>query len=136
MIDLFLDTTVLALAAGGDDPRRDACIRVLTAARDGRARLHVSTEAVQELVFHRQRRRDADALALGRELARLCILHPFDTDVLDEALGLMERGPVRGRDAVHAATALLAGFDAIVSTDDDFDGVAGLRRTDPGDVAL
>lgn len=133
---LFLDTTVLTVAAGGDDPRRGACIGVLAAARDGRARLHVSTEAIQELVFHRMRRRDPDAIALGRQLAVLCVVHPFDAEVLDDALELMEHSPVRGRDAVHAATALRAGFDAIVSTDRGFDGVPGLRRTDPSDVDL
>ena len=47
----------------------------------------------------------------------------------------MARSHVRGRDAVHAATALDAGFDTIVSTDRDFDGIPGLTQRDPRDSA-
>ena len=46
----------------------------------------------------------------------------------------MATGPVRGRDAVHAATALLAGFTEIVSADKDLGSVPGLRRLDPANL--
>lgn len=128
---VFLDATVLVLAQGGPDPRRKACQEIIAAVRDGRARAHVSTEAVQEFVFHRLRRGDPQAVALGREAAALCVLHPFDAQVLESALALMETGAVRGRDAVHPATAIAAGFAEIVSTDRDFDDVPGLSRVDP-----
>lgn len=39
----------------------------------------------------------------------------------------MAGSTIRGRDAVHAATALQSGFDLIASTDPDFDEVPGLR---------
>lgn len=128
---VFLDATVLVLAQGGPDPRRKACQEIVAAVRDGRAQAHVSTETVQEFVFHRLRKGDPQAVALGRAAAALCVLHPFDAQVLESALALMESGAVRGRDAVHAATAIRAGFAEIVTTDRDFDDVPGLSRVDP-----
>lgn len=69
------------------------------------------------------------------QVERLVVWHAFDLDILRAARDLMARSHVRGRDAVHAATALAAGFDTIVSTDRDFDGIPGLTRRDPRDSA-
>lgn len=75
---------------------------------------HASVELVQEFLFHRLRRvARAEAVAQARDVADLCVLHSVD------------------RDAVHAATALIDGFPAIVSPDRDFDFVVGLERIDP-----
>ena len=90
---------------------------------------------VQELVFHRLRRVGrADAVAEGRGAVALCTLRPFDSAVLTKALELTGADAVGGRDAVHAATALLWGFDVIVSPDRDFEGIPGLRRLEPADA--
>lgn len=131
MKDVFLDANVLLLAAGGDHPLRDPCRRVVDAIMHGSARGHVTTEAVQEFVFHRRRRGDAAAVPKARELCAMCVIHPFDVEVLDRALDLMAVSGVRGRDAVHAAAALRAGFGEILSADPDFDRVPGLTRVDP-----
>ena len=64
----------------------------------------------------------------------MVVLHRFDEGVLQTAISLVATSTVRGRDAVHAATAIRAGFDAIVTTDSDFDGIPGLRRIDPRDT--
>lgn len=129
---VFLDPSILLLAVGGEHPSRSACRDVVAAAGRGELRLHLSVEGGQEFLFHRLRRSD-----LGRALAqfdlvdRLVVWHDFDIEVLRASRGLVAAGSARGRDAVHAATALAAGFDAIVSTDADFDGIPGLRRLDP-----
>jgi predicted nucleic acid-binding protein len=94
--------------------------------------LHASVELVQEVVFHRLRRRDrVQAVADARLVADSCQLHDFDSGVLRRALSLIAEGTVGGRDAVHAATALEAGIGVIVSNDADFDGIRGLTRIDP-----
>lgn len=131
MTSLFLDSSVLAFAAGDESPAREPSRRILRRAVDGQVSLHASVEAIQEFVHHRMRRGDSAAVSRGRELSRLVTVHPFDRRVLDFALELAESGAARGREAVHAATALLAGFDAIVSTDKDFNTVPGLTRIDP-----
>ena len=87
---------------------------------------------VQELVYHRMRRVDAVvAVRQGRAVADMCILHAFDTAVLDRALGLVAESGVRGRDAVHAATALSHDVPQVLSTDPDFDDVPGITRVPP-----
>lgn len=132
---IWIDTSVLAYAAGGEHPLREPCRRIVAAAAAGAFELHASVEMVQEFVFHRLRRVPrADAVAQARQAGALCVLHPFDADVLDHALGLVSASDLGGRDAVHAATALDRGFAEIVSADRDFDAVPGLRRIEPADV--
>lgn len=132
MREVFVDPSVLLLAAGGEHRLREPCRRVLEAAANQQVRLHLSVEGGQEFLFHRLRRTDTER-AVGEFdlLDRLVVWHPFDRDILLRARGLIAAGHLRGRDAVHAATALAASFEAIVSCDGDFDGVPGLRRIDP-----
>ncbi len=92
----------------------------------------MSVEVVQEVLFHRLRRTgQASAIAQARDLRTACTVHSFDTDVLDEAIALQEVTRLRGRDAVHAATARRAGLRTFVTLDADFDAVPGLARLDP-----
>ncbi|QOR70703.1 type II toxin-antitoxin system VapC family toxin [Ruania alkalisoli] len=129
---VFVDTVILALAVGGESPHRAACRRILDGAANGEMELHLSAEALQELLFHRLRRGSrADAVAVVREVRAACVVHAFDEAVTDQMVDLVERSPIGGRDAVHAATALEAGFTEIVSLDRDFDQVPGLTRREP-----
>lgn len=83
----------------------------------------------------RLRRSERDgAVEEGRFAARLCTLHPSDVPVLERSLDLTALTRIGGRGAVHAPTALLGGFDALVSPDHDFDGTSGVRRADPSDA--
>jgi hypothetical protein len=133
----FVDSTVLILALGGEHPLREPSQGLLLAVGQGRVRLHASVEAVQEFTFHRLRRdQRAQALTDARLMARSLVLHPFDDPVVAKMLDLMDASRLRGRDAVHAATAVLAGFTSIVSADRDFDGVPGLIRIDPSELDL
>ncbi|GMA33161.1 type II toxin-antitoxin system VapC family toxin [Litorihabitans aurantiacus] len=133
MTRVFLDTAVLALAVGGEHPLRTACRGYLEGAARGEIEIHVSVEAVQELLFHRMRRGGrSDAVELVRDVRELCHVHEFDDAVLARAIDLVGRSALGGRDAVHAATALGSGFAEIVTPDRDFDGVPGLRRRAPG----
>lgn len=131
---VFLDSSVLLLAAGAEHPLREACRGLVRAVAEKRVEGHVSTEGIQELVFHRMRKGDEQAVRIGRGMATICTLHAFDDRVLDRALALIDEAGMRGRDAVHAATAILAGFSQIVSADADFEGVPGLSRVDPSEA--
>lgn len=129
----FLGTAVLALAVGGEHPQREDCRAYLAAAARGELDLHVSVEAIQELLFHRLRRGTrSEAVSLVRDVHAMCRVHDFDDAVALRMLDLVATSPLGGRDAVHAATALEHGFDEIVTPDRDFDAVPGLRRRDPG----
>lgn len=132
--ELFVDTTVLAYAVGGPHEHRTACARLVHRAADADLTLHASAEAIAELVFHRMRRGPRAAAIETASLARqMLVVHAFDADVLDRALELIASTPLRSRDAVHAATALAAGFDSIVTTDADFASIPILRAVHPKD---
>lgn len=128
----FVDASVFAYAVGNRHEERPASRRVVEAATAGAIVLHASVEMVQELLHHRMRRTDREsALRQARAAGGLCILHPFDTAVLARALELVASSPVRGRDAVHAATALLNGVPTLLSSYADFDDVPGITRVAP-----
>lgn len=135
MVAVFVDTAVLAYAVGDEHPMRQASRRLVELAVSGSVQVHASCEMVQEFLFHRMRRTDrAIAVQQSRDAADLCFLHPFDAKVVHRMIELVEASGIGGRDAVHAATALVNGFDTIVSPDPDFDRVPGLRRLQPQDV--
>lgn len=134
---LVLDTAPLLYAIGSSHPLREPCRRIIETALRQEVELHVSAEAVQEVLHHRLRRGDrASAVTDARDVAALCVIHPLDAAVLDAAITLVASTPLRGRDAVHAATALLVGAGHIVSTDQAFAAVDGLRLVDPADALL
>lgn len=130
---ILLDSAVVATALGDASALRETCRRIVAAVSSDTIRGYASVEMIQELVHHRLRRTgDSDvAAADGRDAAAMCTLLSFDREVLDLSLDLIERTAIRGRDAVHAATALAYGIDTIVSPDRAFDGIPGLTRVDP-----
>lgn len=73
----------------------------------------------------------ASAVIEGRWLSEICELHEFDQDIVRDMLTLVESHGVRGRDAIHVASARRAGFSEIVSSDSDFDSLEIIRRVDP-----
>jgi predicted nucleic acid-binding protein len=122
----------MVYAVGDRHDQRDACRALVSTATDGGIELHASVELVQEFLFHRLRRGNrALAVKQTRDVAALCVLHPFDTEVAGRMIDLVASAGIGGRNAVHAATALLHGFEALVSPDRGFDTVPGLLRIDP-----
>lgn len=128
---VFVDSSVVALALGGAHERRQDCRDLLAATVRG-VQLHCCVELVQEVLFHRLRRglRQA-AVDQAYRLTEGLTLHDLTVAVLLQSVRLTETTAIGGRDAVHAACALEAGFDQIVSADRDFEGVPGLRRVTP-----
>jgi predicted nucleic acid-binding protein len=120
-------------ALGGQSQARAECQAFLRSVLAGRVEAAASVEAIQELVHHRLRKTGdpAVALAAGRSFARAVDLLDFDVAVLHQALDLVGEQQIRGRDAIHAATALLHGIEIVVSYDQAFDQVPGLRRVTP-----
>lgn len=135
---VLLDAAVFVYAVGGEHPLREPCRAVLNRGTDGRAVLSASVEAIQEFVHHRLRRTNDRGRAAneGMAAAGTCTLFDFTEEVLRHSLSLIREHPtIRGRDAVHAATALLHGIDTIVSPDTAFDGIPRLTRVSPEDFA-
>ena len=128
---VLVDAAVFLYAIGGPHELRDPCRRVVA---DSSLELCASVEMVQEVAFHRLRVTERfTAVEQAQQVAESCRLLPFDQEVLSQMLQLISQGGVGGRDAVHAATALVHGIAEIVSPDQDFDSIAGLARIDPAD---
>ena len=132
----LLDTAVPAYVYGRDHPFRQPCIEVMSAVAARRLRAQASVEMIQELLYHRLRKVDrAIALAQSRDIADACLLHPFDQAIMERMFDLVaSHERIRGRDAVHAATALENGIGTIISPDTAFDGIDGLERVDPRNI--
>lgn len=129
---VYVDTNVFLYAVGGDHPWRAPSRAFLDRIAEGSLTAHVSTETIQEFAFHRARLHDTTiAVQQARLVEEMCRLHSFDPDVLAAALDLMATGQARGRDAVHAATALQSGISVVVSVDPAFDTIPGITRLSP-----
>lgn len=87
---VLIDTAVAAYALGSEHRYRDAARALIAEAGRGEIELHASVEMIQELVHHRMRRVDRlRAVAESRDMAILCVLHAFDSDVLEASLQLI-----------------------------------------------
>lgn len=137
MTRVLIDANVFLYARGRAHDYREACRAVLWTAAEGSIRLEASVEVVQEFA-HVLMRRGVDrsaAVTQAREVGAQCLLHAFDEEVLTRVLTLVADHPTLGmRDAVHAATALGAGIEQVVSADRAFDDVEGITRVDPLDA--
>lgn len=131
------DTLVFVYALGREHPYRDPCRGIVELASAGELGGEASVELVHEFA-HVRHRRTGDRSTSAEEarwVGMLCTLHPVELPDLRFALGLFETVDGLGpRDAIHAATALNRGIDAIVTADTAFDAVPGLERIDPRDA--
>jgi len=134
-VRVYVDSNVFLYAMGGDHPYREPCRDLLRDMETEALSAETSAETLQEVVHHRLRRRDPQATGRARAVAIACaVVHPLDADVMSGALDLLDAHPrLWSRDAVHAATARVAGLSSIISADRDFDGVEGIVRVDPSD---
>lgn len=136
---IVLDTTVLVYAAGVEHPLREPCRALIEAVQDGVIDATTTVEVIQELVHVRGRRGPrAEAARLGT--AYVDLLSPLlvvDAGQLQAGLRMYAQGSRLGAfDAVLAAAALAAQADALVSADQAFQEVPGLRHVVPDDVGV
>lgn len=133
----LFDAAVFIYAVGVDHPYRESCREIVQLQGDGALAGEADVELLQELAHVRVRRTGdrTSTASFVRQVSSLCIVHDFGWPDLRLALTLFEtHAQLDMRDAVHAATALNHGIDAIVSPDRAFDVVAGLDRIDPVDA--
>ena len=128
----FLDANVVIYSAV-DSPYRDACLEVITAVADGGAAGRTSTAALEE-VWHAEISGKGGSIEglTGYSYSVLTPLLPVTDEIVRRALDL-DAPRLGANDRVHVATCLVNGIDVIVSADQGFDGVKGVRRIDPLD---
>lgn len=139
MIRVLLDANVFLHALGADPTLRPACEGILDHLRKGLIGGEAATLMVEEIVHVRHRRTGdrARSVADGRAVASaVATLHPVGERELNSAMELFgAHGTLQARDAIHLAVARRHGLTTILSTDRGFDGIEGIRRVDPADLA-
>ncbi len=136
---IVLDTTVLVYATGAEHPLRTPCRRLLDAVADDAVTVTTTVEVIQEFTHVRARRGTrADATALAVAAADLLApLLPVPESALRDGLALYAASSRVGAfDAVLATAALAGGADALVSADNAFAEVTGLRHVVPTEAAI
>jgi len=134
---VFADSDVLLFGFGGPHPLMAASRRMLAAAEREDIELHVSVEGLQEFLFHRLRRGPRPlALQQHAGIRAATVPHDFTELIWQRAVDLIATTTIRGRDAIHAATALEHGFTEIVTGDSAFVAVPGLTPVTPDQLAL
>ena len=134
----FTDTNIPTYARGAPSEFKNPCIEILRLAALAPGACFTNAQVLQEL-FHVRLRR------LGLAAAREAVTG-FDA-VLAGHVVAVERGDILaaarldvgpalgGADRVHLAVMQRLGVTGIISTDKKFDGVPGIRRLDPLDLA-
>lgn len=90
-----------------------------------------STLTFDELVWVVKKHRTLnDAMVAGEAFINMrgLTLLPVDGEVLASALNRIKRYRLDPRDSIHAASAILVRIEVIVSTDEHFNRVRGLKR--------
>jgi uncharacterized protein len=136
---IVVDTTVLVYAVGAEHPLREPSRALVAAIERAAVRATTTPEVIQEFAHVRARRLPRpDAVRIAREFAQL--LSPLlvvEEGELAAGLRLFERHPKLGSfDAVLAAVTVAQGADALVSADEAFGEVRGLRHVVPGTPAF
>lgn len=133
---IFVDTNILMYAGGRDPEWRTICASALKRLLDGDLRPVTNAEVLQE-ILHRyvSQRRTADARAIHDAAVDLCTeVIPITEHHTARALELLLEHPrLAARDALHVATMEERGIRAMLSVDQDFDGMPGVDRLDPRD---
>ena len=133
---VFIDTNVfLRVLLDDHSVHSPAARRVFEAIDNGELEAWTSHVAFSELVWvltgPLKRLPRAEVAAGLLRILQWPRLHVSEQDVLKRGLELFVRHPIDWIDAYHAAVLESRGEAELLSFDDDFDKVPGLRRVDP-----
>jgi predicted nucleic acid-binding protein len=131
MPTIFLDTNVFLYAVGAQHPLQAPSQKVLSLVGEGALEAASNTEVIQEILYVLSRRGQQEtALKLARHVIELLgPLLPVTQADISVTCDLMDLYPaLPTRDAIHAATMLNNGISDIITSDDHFDSVRGIRR--------
>ena len=140
MSRVFVDSNVFIYASGSAHPLRQPARIALRAIGSGAVEGATSVEVLQELLHRCLRRPDRTTAleafdTLHRLLGAASVL-PVDDATMARARELADAWPaLQARDLVHLATMEQHRIDEILSTDRHFDGITGITRIDPRDIA-
>jgi predicted nucleic acid-binding protein len=130
----LLDANIFIYALGRLHPYQQPCERLLAEAEANPRDYNVSVEILQEVLHVFWARRQLPDGLRAFDLMMKIFPEPFPIERKDSlaARSILQRHPdLSPRDAIHAATVLNNGLEAIISADRAFDQVTEIRRLDP-----
>jgi predicted nucleic acid-binding protein len=128
---LYLDANVFVYAALNLEAVGNRARSLLREVQEGKMRAASSALTFDELVWAVKRYRSLeDAATAGEAFLNMPCLKLVDVngDLLSSALELIRGYQLDPRDSIHAASALSENAETIVSTDEHFDKIKGIRR--------
>jgi predicted nucleic acid-binding protein len=134
----LLDTNVVLYTLGEDHPLRSPCEAVMARALDGKLQCTIDVELLQEVLhfYHGRRMVEFGRDAVVELIEAFPLAIPITWMELEVASQVLVDHPLLdARDAVHAAVVFEHRLEGIISADRAFDGIAGLTRFDPKELA-
>ena len=130
----LIDANVFIYAAGVQHPLRRPCIQVLEAVAEGILEATTDVEVFQEILnyYQREGRIDYGAEVFANTIGVCPKPVMVSLETVRLALDILRRhATLQARDAVHAAVIREHGLEGIISADQGFDKIDGLKRFDP-----
>jgi predicted nucleic acid-binding protein len=134
----LIDANIILYSVGAAHPYLEDSREIMRRIERNEIAANVSTEVLQEILhFFRRRNQVPEGVKLFDDLIRQ-FPAPF------EILGVTARSArdilgaypnLNSRDAFHAAVVFEHNLEGIISADRAFDGIAGLTRFDPKELA-
>jgi predicted nucleic acid-binding protein len=131
---VFIDTNIPMYAAGQSHPLRAACQRVIREVAAGHIEAVTDCEVFQEILYRYLKIGEQEkGFQIFDDFHRIMagrILAVEEGDVR-RARSLAEEYDVSPRDLIHLAIMRNNGIEEILTADEDFDRVKGIKRIDP-----
>ena len=128
---LYIDSNVCLYAALSRERIGSRARVLLGEVQQGKESACSSALTFDEVIrVVKQHRGIQEAVAVGEVLLNFpnLKLTPLDGDLLTQALEIIKKYELDPRDSIHAASAISENVETIVSTDQHFDRIVGLRR--------
>ena len=134
----LLDANVAIYANDGEHTYRRPCQLLMEQTEIQPSEYAIDVEALQEILYFYSRRGELHKgiEIVERLLSGLPNVIPISTGEITTAMRLLAETPgLSSRDAIHAAVVFEHSLDGIITADQDFGRIPGLRRFDPMEVA-
>jgi predicted nucleic acid-binding protein len=134
----LIDANVLMYVVGAEHPYKRPSIAVLAKQQSGELEANINAEILQEILhYYHIRDRTKEGFRLFDDLV---VKFPAPFPILGTtarlAREILGNNPtLQSRDAIHAAVVFEHNLEGIISADRAFDGIAGLKRFDPKELA-
>lgn len=135
---MLLDANIAMYAEGREHRYQQPCKRVMELAKANSSDYCVDTEMLQEILYVYYSRGETDrGIGVAQDiLGMFPTIIPITAAEITIAMRLMSgTRSLSARDAIHAAVVINHDLQGIVSADQDFDRIPGLRRFDPMEAA-